>query len=428
MSARRTTGPRVATSAGGGPRISAPQPATPPTLVQSGTDRMLAGAREVDVAQLAPDPDQPRKHMQPERLAELAASILKHGVLQPLVVRQDGMARDGNMRYTIVAGGRRLAAIKAALDQATDEEARQRLARVPVVVTETAAAERRVLQLIENLQREDLNPVDEARALKEVMTIENLTTTGLAARVHRSQGYIDERLRLLRHEDVEEAVETGLLTRSAGAAIASIRSADARREWIERARAGETIRPSEVYASKPDRRRTSTGVPAPARPADGAPAGVATVPPPAPPLPPPAADPPAKTVRPADSRVPAPASPAAPTVRPTDSRAPQTAGAPATTTEPSVAVSAARPEPLPQFGNAAVLRARRAALAALGVELPDVPESILGTTPDDLAAYAQWSVAEADTSHRELVERVLGTGMLLGWSCEDMLRHVRGSP
>ena len=59
---------------------------------------MLVGAREVDIAQLAPDPDQPRRYMQPERLAELAASIAKHGVLQPLVVRQDGMARDGNLR------------------------------------------------------------------------------------------------------------------------------------------------------------------------------------------------------------------------------------------------------------------------------------------------------------------------------------------
>ena len=110
------------------------------------------------------------------------------------------------------------------------------LERVPAIVRHEATEGSLLLGLIENLQREDLNPVDEARALKEVMTIENLTTTGLAGRVHRSQGYIDERLRLLRHEDVEEAVETGLLTRSAGAAIASIRSADARQEWLERAR------------------------------------------------------------------------------------------------------------------------------------------------------------------------------------------------
>jgi ParB/RepB/Spo0J family partition protein len=153
-----------------------------------------------------------------------------------------------------VAGGRRYAAIKLALETTTDEAARARLLRVPVVINDSEAAERRVLQLIENLQREDLNGVEEARALKEIARIEGLTTTGLAGRVHRSQGYVDERLRLLRHEDVEEAVETGLLTKSAGAAIASLPAADARQEWLARAHRGEIIRPRDVYASKPPRR------------------------------------------------------------------------------------------------------------------------------------------------------------------------------
>lgn len=253
MAKDRTTGPRVLPRAGSGPRLSAPQAAPPPTVVQLGGDRVLAGAREVDFAQLAPDPDQPRKYMDPARLAELADSIARHGVLEPLIVREDGLGRDGDMRYTVVAGGRRHAAIRLLLGRPLDEATRRRVARVPVVINDSAAAERRVLQLIENLQREDLNPIDEARALKEIMRLERLTTTGLAERVHRSQGYIDERLRLLRHEDVEEAVETGLVPKSAGAAIASLPSADQRRAWLERARAGETVRARDIYATKPKR-------------------------------------------------------------------------------------------------------------------------------------------------------------------------------
>ena len=259
VSATRKTGPRVAGPAlsSTGPRVAMAQPSTPPTNVQLGNDRLLVGAREVDITQLTPDPAQPRRHMHPDRLAELARSIAQYGVLQPLVVRQEGLGRDGDMRYTIVAGGRRYAAVRLAIGSAGSDDERRRLARVPVVVTETKAAEQRVLQLIENLQREDLDPVEEARALKELMRIEKLTTDGVAARVQRSQGYVDERLRLLRYEDVEEAVESGLLTKSAAAAIASIRITDARQAWLERARLGETIRPRDVYASKPDRRANS---------------------------------------------------------------------------------------------------------------------------------------------------------------------------
>ncbi len=252
MVRKRPTGPRIAPRPG--PHITTAQPDAP-TTVYAGGDRILVGAREIDVTQLAPDPEQPRKYMDPDRLAELAESITRDGVLQALLVREEGMGRDGDMRYTIIAGGRRYAAIQLALAQVPDEETRRRLARVPVVVRDTEAAERRILQLVENLQREELPPVEEARALKELMQLENLTTTGVAQRIHRSQGYVDERLRLIRHDDVATAVEAGVIPISAAAAVASIGSADERRDWIERAQAGETIRPREVYASKPDRRR-----------------------------------------------------------------------------------------------------------------------------------------------------------------------------
>jgi len=262
---RRTTGPRI------GPRLTAPQPAPPPTVMQLGSDRALPDGREVDIAQVRPDPDQPRKGMQPDRLAELAESILRHGLLQPLVVRQEGLAPDGDMQYVIIAGGRRYAALLLLLARPLDDATRARIVRVRVIVNESDAAERRVLQLIENLQREDLSPVEEARSFKEIMRVEGLTTLALAARVHRSQGYVDERLRLLRYEEIEAAVEGGWLTKSAGAAIASLSGADVRQAWLARASRGETIRPRDVYASKaPTRDRAipasslpvdSTGVP-----------------------------------------------------------------------------------------------------------------------------------------------------------------------
>jgi len=241
---RRTTGPRI------GPRLTAPQPAPPPTVMQLGSDRALPDGREVDIAQVRPDPDQPRKTMQPDRLAELAESILRHGLLQPLVVRQEGLAPDGDMQYVIIAGGRRYAALLLLLARPLDDVTRARIVRVRVIVNESDAAERRVLQLIENLQREDLSPVEEARSFKEIMRVEGLTTLALAARVHRSQGYVDERLRLLRYEEIEAAVEGGWLTKSAGAAIASLSGADVRQAWLARASRGETIRPRDVYASK----------------------------------------------------------------------------------------------------------------------------------------------------------------------------------
>ena len=257
---RRTTGPRV------GPRLTAPQPAPPPTVMQLGSDRALPDGREVDIAQVRPDPDQPRKGMQPDRLAELAESILRHGLLQPLVVRQEGLAPDGDMQYVIIAGGRRYAALLLLLARPLDDATRARIVRVRVIVNESDAAERRVLQLIENLQREDLSPVEEARSFKEIMRVEGLTTLALAARVHRSQGYVDERLRLLRYEEIEAAVEGGWLTKSAGAAIASLSGADVRQAWLARASRGETIRPRDVYASKaPTRDRA---IPASSLPVD----------------------------------------------------------------------------------------------------------------------------------------------------------------
>ncbi len=237
----------------GGPRAASPQPAPPPNLVPRQGDGPLRDARDVDWHQVIPDPDQPRTQMDPERLGELKASIVAQGLLQPLVVREDALQPDGKMRYIIVAGGRRHAALGLALAEASDDETRARLTRVPIVLNRSAASERRIIQLIENIQREDLSPIDEARALDEIRHLEGLSLEGLAARVHRSKGYVHERLRLLRHEEVEAALATGLLNKSAAAAVASLDAPEDRQAWLERARVGERVQAADVYAQKENR-------------------------------------------------------------------------------------------------------------------------------------------------------------------------------
>ncbi|MGH2346310.1 MAG: ParB/RepB/Spo0J family partition protein, partial [Chloroflexota bacterium] len=121
-------------------------PQAPPRAVgYAGGERALHQAREVDYGQLHPDPDQPRQSMDPERLEELANSILTHGLLQPIVVRpsEEWDAR-GDAHYRIVAGGRRYAAIGRALTRCGDPALRARLSRVPVVLVTSEEANIRV--------------------------------------------------------------------------------------------------------------------------------------------------------------------------------------------------------------------------------------------------------------------------------------------
>ncbi len=119
-------------------------------IIQTDAERTLVGALGVPIEMVQPDPDQPRKTRDASRLLELAASIKEHGILQPLVVRESGLLEDGRTRYMIVAGERRYAAAMQA-----------GLTRLPVVVRESSGADLRVLQLTENMQGEDLDPVDE---------------------------------------------------------------------------------------------------------------------------------------------------------------------------------------------------------------------------------------------------------------------------
>ncbi|HEX3000017.1 MAG TPA: ParB/RepB/Spo0J family partition protein [Armatimonadota bacterium] len=139
-----------------------------------------AAVIELPLAQITPNPYQPRGEMDPERLSELVESIRTHGILQPLVVRKHD---DG---YELVAGERRFRASQAA-----------GLAKVPVIVRECTNREMLELALIENIQREDINPMDSAIAFRRLMDEFSLTQEEVATRVGRSRSSVANTLRLL---------------------------------------------------------------------------------------------------------------------------------------------------------------------------------------------------------------------------------------
>jgi ParB family chromosome partitioning protein len=142
--------------------------------------RTGATVREVEVSHIRPNPAQPRLHFEQAALDELADSIREHGVLQPLIVSR---TLEG---YTLIAGERRLRAARLA-GRST----------VPVVVKEAAPEDALTLALVENLQRADLTPVEEAMAYRELVETHHLTQEQVAARVGRSRASVTNRLRLL---------------------------------------------------------------------------------------------------------------------------------------------------------------------------------------------------------------------------------------
>jgi ParB/RepB/Spo0J family partition protein len=205
-------------------------------------ERHLVGALSVPIEQIVSDPDQPRKTWDADRLRELADSIKEHGVLQPLLVREDGYLDDARTRYRIVAGERRYRAAQMA-----------GLTRLPVLLNDSDEAKVRIMQLLENVQRENLEPVEEARCYKELMDLRNMGARGMAALVHRSQAYITERLVLLKDERVAAAVSAGHISKAIGVEIARARDADERQDLLRQATAGR-LRESDVRARRTARR------------------------------------------------------------------------------------------------------------------------------------------------------------------------------
>jgi ParB family chromosome partitioning protein len=150
---------------------------------------------EVAVSEIRPNPRQPRHHMDPAELAELVASIREHGVLQPVVVTRS----DDGEGYILIAGERRWsAAVQAGLE------------RIPAVIKEATPQEMLELALVENLQRADLNPLEEAAAYQQLISDFGLTQERVAQRVGRSRPTVANSLRLLGLPDaVQKALAQG---------------------------------------------------------------------------------------------------------------------------------------------------------------------------------------------------------------------------
>jgi len=156
------------------------------------------------LAQIDRDPDQVRRARTweegEERLKELTESIKQYGILQPLVVRRDA---DNPHHMTVIAGGRRLTACK-----------RLKLDLVPVIVRDEQGIAAQVLQLIENVQREDLKPMDQARAYLQIMDLEDLTPPKLGALIHKTDQHVRTVVRVYQEDALREAVASGRMTQS----------------------------------------------------------------------------------------------------------------------------------------------------------------------------------------------------------------------
>ncbi|MBP6441992.1 MAG: ParB/RepB/Spo0J family partition protein, partial [Sphingorhabdus sp.] len=143
-------------------------------------DSRSLGVMTIAVAEIRPNPDQPRRHFSDDKLNELAASIAKHGVIQPIVVRP---FNDG---YQIVAGERRWRAAQ-----------RVQLHDLPAIVRNFDDAETLEIALLENIQRQDLNPIEEAEAYKKLTDLFGHSAAELAELVHKSRSHVANMMRLL---------------------------------------------------------------------------------------------------------------------------------------------------------------------------------------------------------------------------------------
>ena len=216
----------------------------------------LGAVYEAPIDSIAPNPEQPRAAFDDDALEELTASVREHGVIQPLLVTQlpDEPGSPGAPRYQLIAGERRLRAAEAA-----------GLTRVPVTVRESVPREQLVLALIENVQREDLNPLEESRAYRRLVDDYGLTQQQVAERVGRSRAAVANRLRLLElSPQAQQALVEGSISEGHARALLALRDPGDQLAALTRVQdAGLSVRDTERLAQLmagggPSPRRPST--------------------------------------------------------------------------------------------------------------------------------------------------------------------------
>lgn len=190
------------------------------------------GVEEIDVDLIVPNPHQPRLTLSDDALAELTESVREHGVLQPLLV--SSAEHDGV--YQLIAGERRLRAARLA-----------GLRRVPVVVKEAASGEMLELALVENIQREDLSPLEEAQAYRRLGEDFGMTQEAIAKRVGKSRTAVTNVVRLLALSDeLKSSLASGEITEGHARALLGVAEEPARRQaWRQVVDRGLTVRDTE---------------------------------------------------------------------------------------------------------------------------------------------------------------------------------------
>jgi ParB family chromosome partitioning protein len=180
----------------------------PPSVsAKSASPEVQAGAVEIPVDQISPNPHQPRQTMNQEKLQELAHSITAHGLIQPLVVTRVGTS------YQLIAGERRWRASQLA-----------GLTTVPVIIKETSPQQMLELALVENIQRADLNPLEEAEAYAQLMQEFGLTQEAVAERVGKSRTAVANIVRLLNlPEEARVALAGGEISEGHARALLSLK-------------------------------------------------------------------------------------------------------------------------------------------------------------------------------------------------------------
>lgn len=199
------------------------------------TAESTEGAVSVRIGDIDPNRDQPRKEFDSEALSELADSISQHGVLQPLLLRP--MPTGG---YRIVAGERRWRAARMA-----------GLTEVPAVIREMTDAEEMLFALIENLQREDLTPLEEARGYRTLIETQDFTQEEVSQAVGKSRPAVTNALRLLNlPEDIQQMLEDGEITAGHARTLLSFKNEEDMRLGAKKAKEGASVRELEALAKR----------------------------------------------------------------------------------------------------------------------------------------------------------------------------------
>ncbi|MFH1024860.1 MAG: ParB/RepB/Spo0J family partition protein [Planctomycetota bacterium] len=215
-----------------------PAPATVTTPAASDTSAISMGPQYIPIDQIRPNPNQPRKAFTEEALKDLVASIEIHGLIQPVAIRK----REG--AYELIAGERRLRAMQS-IGKTT----------IPAIVIDVDDQKSLELSLIENIQREDLNPIERARAYEQLVTQFKITHEEAARRIGQSRTSLTNMLRILAlPNDIQEKVSRGTISYGHARALVAINDPNRQQEIANQIeRDGLSVRQVERIASRKPR-------------------------------------------------------------------------------------------------------------------------------------------------------------------------------